>query len=748
MYTPLQNAVLRSFLMLPLRWKFRCRNNSKKPYCFVLLALSCCVLVGQVHAESTFLDRVVSVGGTEQDYGVDLAVAADGSVYVAGTFEEAADFDPGPQSYILTSVYPMRKAFALKLDAHGNFVWAKGLGSSYYSAAKSIGLGATGELYVTGNFNRGDFDPGPGVHELISSGGIDAFVLKLESGGGFGWAKALGGADYDSGEGLAVDREGNVLITGQFTGPAVFHLEGQESYLNGNDDVFVTKLSSEGAPKWVRAFTGPGTNIGQAVATDRWNNVYVTGWFDEQIDADPDLALDIRTSIGDRDVFTIKLTADGRYCWASTLGGSEADEGMDVAVDPLGNVYTTGYFQGSVDFDPGADVYALRSTGDTRDIFVQKLDANGSFLWAKNLGGAEDDLGLGVAVDYGGNVYITGSFRGAVDFGPEAGDGVLTSAGDRDIFLVKLDAAGTYEWAKSMGGFYADAGSAADCDEDGSVYATGFYNDSADFDPDGPGSTLTGAGLADVFVSKHSASMAYPPEVVNMLSETAGPTSLEAVEFDVYFSKPVEGFASDADLIVHHAGTTHGDVSFSGAGAAYRLQINGIGGDGSFTMAVRLDSDVRDADGRALASGVISGEVVVDNTAPTLTLVGPAYFTCVVGEHYEDAGAVARDSVDGDITGRIMTEHDVDTRELGEYRVQYTVADTAGNSASVVRMIRVISSYCDVDRNGIVNIIDIQHVVNAILGEGVPSGCETDTNHDGATNVRDLFHVLAYVMEH
>ncbi|MCF6285500.1 MAG: hypothetical protein L3K26_09955, partial [Candidatus Hydrogenedentes bacterium] len=138
------------------------------------------------------------------------------------------------------------------------------------------------------------------------------------------------------------------------------------------------------------------------------------------------------------------------FGFAAGMGGTSGDEGLAVAVDGAGNVYTTGYFQGTVDFDPGAGVSNLTSAG-TKDIFVQKLDSAGNFVWAKGFGGTDNDRGFGIVVDASGNVFSTGEFSGTVDFDPGLGVTELSSAGGLDVFVQKLDAAGDFVWAKGMG---------------------------------------------------------------------------------------------------------------------------------------------------------------------------------------------------------------------------------------------------------------------------------------------------------
>ena len=143
--------------------------------------------------------------------------------------------------------------------------------------------------------------------------------------------------------------------------------------------------------------------------------------------------------------------------WAKQMGGTSDDYGRSIAIDASGNVYSTGSFQGTTDFDPGAGVFNLTSAG-VEDIYIQKLDANGNFIWAKQMGGSGGDFGLSIDIDGSGNVYSTGKFEGTVDFDPGAGVFNFTSAGSSDIYTQKLGqctpitgtdvqtACDTYDW--------------------------------------------------------------------------------------------------------------------------------------------------------------------------------------------------------------------------------------------------------------------------------------------------------------
>jgi hypothetical protein len=146
-------------------------------------------------------------------------------------------------------------------------------------------------------------------------------------------------------------------------------------------------------------------------------------------------------SEGGTDIYVAKLDSAGSFIWAKRMGGADpfgGDRGYGIAVDNLGNAYTTGFFSGTADFDPGTGTYSMTALGSS-DIYVSKLDAAGNFLWAKQLSGAQGtDWGTAIAVDASSNVYSTGLFNGTVDFDPGTGDFDLIAEGGTDIYMHKM----------------------------------------------------------------------------------------------------------------------------------------------------------------------------------------------------------------------------------------------------------------------------------------------------------------------
>ena len=326
------------------------------------------------------------------------------------------------------------------------------------------------------------------------------------------WAKAMGGADPDNGYSIALDGSGNVYTTGYFVGTVDFDPGAGVANLTsaspdiGYSDIFISKLDASGNFVWAKAMGGPNYDYSYSIAIDGSGNVYTTGYFYGTSDFDPGAGVFNLNSGFDSDIFISKLDASGNFVWAKAMGGADSDKGSSIAIDGSGNVYTTGCFFGTADFDPGAGVFNLTEAG-YGDIFISKLDASGNFVWAKAMGDTmSPDIGYSIALDGSGNVYTTGYFAGTVDFDPGAGVFNLTSAGDRDIFISKLDASGNFVWAKAMGGANSEYSYSIALDGSGNVYTTGYFFGTADFDPGAGVANLTYAGNDDIFISKLDAS--------------------------------------------------------------------------------------------------------------------------------------------------------------------------------------------------------------------------------------------------
>jgi hypothetical protein len=454
-------------------------------------------------AYSQNLQWAKGMGGTGIDVGTSIISDASGNVYTTGAFQGTVDFDPGEGTFNLTSA-GMQDIFISKLDASGNFIWAKTMGSTIGDSGLSIALDYSGNVYTTGAFQGTvDFDPGEGTFNLTSAGMQDIFISKLDASGNFIWAKTMGSTIGDSGLSIALDYSGNVYTTGYFYGTADFdpNIDTFNLTSSGGVDIFISKLDTYGNFLWAKALGSSNGDYGYSIAIDTLDNVFTTGYFQAIVDFDPGVGTFNLTSTGGTEIFISKLDSSGNFLWAKRLGGSTDDEGHSITIDGLGNVYITGLFSGTADFDPNIDTFNLTSSGGV-DIFISKLDTYGNFLWAKGIGSTSSDDGRSIDIDGLDNVYTTGYFNGTADFDPGTGTYNLTTANGIDVFISKLDASGNFIWAKQLGGTSDDYGNSIIIDIFDNFYTTGYFNETADFDPSTGTFNLNSVGDSDIFITK------------------------------------------------------------------------------------------------------------------------------------------------------------------------------------------------------------------------------------------------------
>ena len=376
-----------------------------------------------------------------------IKIDAGGNIYTCGDFYGTVDFDPSAITFSVASTNN-NNIYISKLDASGNLLWVKNIGSGGTDMARAIALDANNNVYTTGSFmNVVDFDPGAGTFNLTAPGANkqDIFISKLDASGNFIWAKNMGGSFDDIGYGIAVDINNNVYATGSFSSTADFDPGvGVVSFTAAaSTDMFISKLDPLGNYVWAKQFTCAN---GKGIVVDGNFNVYTTSAFNATVDFDPGpgtytLATGV---IGDADVFVSKLDMSGNFIWAKQLGGTNTgpDDGLAITIDLNNNVYTTGLFSGTGDFDPGPGSYTMTVAGGSSsnsDIFISKLDVSGNFVWAVQMGGtSSNDQGTSMQVTNYGYVYTTGIYVGSGDFDQTTGTYTLSALGITDAFIHKM----------------------------------------------------------------------------------------------------------------------------------------------------------------------------------------------------------------------------------------------------------------------------------------------------------------------
>ncbi|HEY3387371.1 MAG TPA: hypothetical protein VGK46_12725, partial [Saprospiraceae bacterium] len=401
-----------------------------------------------------------------------------------------------------TEILTRRNPTGNPLHSTHTLNWAYSTGAGGSSAATDMVTDADGNIFLTGNFqNSIDFDPDNDLHILSSTGADDIFISKTSPSGEVLWAERIGGTGTDQALSMAMDQEGNVIVTGSFHGTADFD-PGPNVYplsASVDGDAFIAKLDENGDFLWAVKITGNGFNEIRSVKTDGTNNIFVSGLFENTADFDPTDGTLLQSSKGLEDIFLAKYTPDGQLIWVHGIGGAGSDVGRALTVTLTGQVWVAGHFSESVDFNPNSDDATLTAQG-LEDIFVATYSGQGNYIRALRIGGNQDDEVNGMHMDASGNILLTGMFREVVDFNPSTFTAFMGSKGGDDGYVVKLTSSGTFVWARSFGGEDHDKGIDISADIHGNILVSGYFKGYADFYSGVPDSWAQATGEEDLFV--------------------------------------------------------------------------------------------------------------------------------------------------------------------------------------------------------------------------------------------------------
>lgn len=391
---------------------------------------------------------ILRIGSTGDEAGQGITVDAGGNVFVTGFFTGTVDFDPSTSNVFNLVSAGGTDSFVLQLNNAGVFVAAARLGGTGADQGMAIAVApANGEIVTTGFFN-GTVSPGNGGQAVTSSGGEDIFVSVLSPGALLSQVFCkMGGTTNDRGLGVAIENVRDIYVTGTFTGTADFDPNSGTSNLvsAGLDDAFVVRLDGS-TFVWATRIGAQGNDISRGIDLDADGNVYTAGRFESTVDFNGGSGTFNQTSAGSVDAFVMKQDSLGAFIYARQMGGIGFDEARGISVDEVGNVYTTGSFQQTARFGPGAKVPVLKATSTSaanfNDIFVAKQNEAGTFVFARAMGGGDsNDNGFAIAVNGDGSIYSTGIYNRDADFDPGVGVQTrtsLSSLGFNSIYVSHL----------------------------------------------------------------------------------------------------------------------------------------------------------------------------------------------------------------------------------------------------------------------------------------------------------------------
>lgn len=353
-----------------------------------------------------------SMGGNNEDWVTDMSVDHAGNIYLCGFFYGTIYFDPGNPKFSLTSVRLFDKeskelpnAFIVHFDDYGAYQFATSLSGDIRQI--QVADNNAGEIFIAGSFSGTvNFlsDSYSRVANLTSEGFQDIFFARYNHWGNFQFARKIGGPlSHDIAYDL-IARGGDIYITGMFGGRTSmdwvskmnvtidFDPGANTATLRsaGDSDAFIAKYDENGKYIYAKRLGGSGDDKGLQIAVDVFGNVFVIGEFSYSVDFDPGPGKSQFTSNGSNDVFVAKYDGEGYYVFAQTMGTSEWDDALCMAiqqkgVDPLKAIYLVPRFNSATISFSSADQMKLNYPGKDQNTLV-KYDGSGKFLFAKPFG--------------------------------------------------------------------------------------------------------------------------------------------------------------------------------------------------------------------------------------------------------------------------------------------------------------------------------------------------------------------------
>ena len=475
------------------------------------IILSLALFIGFIANAQTTFEWAKSIGGQNYDDANSIVLDAQGNVYVTGRFQKfvgtEVDFDPSAGVYNIAAI-GQYDAFVVKLNSNGEFLWAKNFGGSGVAVtATSITVDSNGNVYTTGFFPYTvDFDPSITAEFFLTAenqfgnASTDIYISKLDSNGNFVWAKRIGAQFFEAGVAITNDSNDNIYISGKFAGTVDFDPNGGTAELTGvsSSSGFILKLNSSGNFIWAKSIAGAGVEVVTAITVDVSGNVFATGNFKSATDLDPGAAVFKITGDG---AFILKLDSGGNFVFAKGFTGNSNLDCSSIKVDASGNIFTTGTFQQTADFDPSIATFNLTGIYGNADVFITKLNNLGSFVWAKKIHSRARDNCTALALDNLGNAYIA-AYIATADFKIDNSasiDVYPSTQGTENMVILKFDTTGVLLAKNALGG---TAVVAMAVDNSYNVHTCGNYVYSTDFNPDTPILSLSSNGYTDTFISK------------------------------------------------------------------------------------------------------------------------------------------------------------------------------------------------------------------------------------------------------
>jgi hypothetical protein len=469
------------------------------------MKLRCCITLfflffnSGVYAQLFYTDWVQSTS-TSFLTGEQLACDRSGNLYSVGYYRGTVDFDAGASASIFTAV-DSTDGFVKKLDKAGNLKWIKSIGNKRNDGLQHIAIGDSGNVFVVGIFSDTlDFDPSIRVDMHIAKGRYSLMVLKFDSLGNYQWGRHIDGNLTSKGVGVTTDAA--LVVVGHYKDSADFD-PGVGTFMLRDSGVFILKLSG-GDGSFVTAHRLASTYLGLSTfSVDFRNNLWLAGDINGSVNMDLSGGTHLLSGTG---AFLVKYAPSGKFINAQVLTPETSVTSraniFDICTDKDDNLLLTGNFFGTVDFDAGPGAMKLNSSTGYSEAFILKLDSAGKFIWVRKTTGTLYSGVVSITVDGKSNIIVNGEYTGMVSFIEGSTPYSGSSAGLRDLFILKLHQSGSFEWMKFMGGSGDEFAGKIIVDGKGNIVQSGQFLKEIMFDPEGVFYLNTVADNGDYFIHK------------------------------------------------------------------------------------------------------------------------------------------------------------------------------------------------------------------------------------------------------
>ncbi len=428
-------------------------------------------------------------GGPKSDRATTLKLASNGDIFLAGIFEDVAQFGTAKEPLRLTSNGKV-DAFIARIDATGKMLWTGSVGGRDDDSIDAIVAGNDGEVYITGGFHGTiNLNTAHSRQAVLTStnGSNDVFLAKYDPQGVLAWRRQYGGPRSDGVTALKLASNGDVVLSGLFENTAQLGTVGQPLMLtsNGKQDAFIARVDATGKTLWANSVGGRFDDYITAIATENNGEVYATGSFHGIIKFNTDNSehAELASKTNANDVFLSKYDSQGVLTWRRQYGGGGTDSATALKAAPNGDVFLAGVFEKTAQFGTVKQPSTLTSNG-AQDAFIARIDATGKTLWAGSVGGESDDNVSAIVAGNDGDVYVTGKIRIRGDINPTKAVEMIACRGVDDTFIMRLNGGnGSPRWHRLFGeDNTAEGATAMTVDAQGGLYVGGIFTNKVQFD--------------------------------------------------------------------------------------------------------------------------------------------------------------------------------------------------------------------------------------------------------------------------